>query len=1656
MVFSETFARLIRIYGYGPSEGAGEHMHASQFTSRVTRLVVLGGLGALVLSLGFSFGVAQAAGATTKVEQGWELLSQQITNQAVSTTITLTRGPLTGTFTPTPSAVFEVTGKVTGGTNGAWTVELRDANGSMLASTNFYPGTDANANLHSVSFSNPTDAGSLSLAPSGTTPGTLSITKAYVRFKQNGVVQATDAHVSMTTAQAGITTSTYSTVFNPTIYRHVATDYSPAPTVKLRVTGVAGARTKLYVRLTTEAGSYVTGSEVIFSNASATDPSPPASMVTGALSLSSLTNYVVQARVLDVATQGPSGPSVSPTGDVLSADLELEQSTTNSRGLEKSVSWNQSVSAAVTVPPTGNLNFKFEAPVIQAPCSTPTWQTVVKGTSMTANMQDTTTGTALTSATVYTGPSFSLQPVNATVPTAGHVLDTTIGSGGAGTITWSALRYAMCLWDQIDPTITNFRIGQTPFNPNVTSTTFLADSVSDTYAFASWTLVIKKHADGSTVRTFTGTTPATPWSQAWNGKNDGGSYVGGGLYDATLTALDTSGNSKTALASVTVAYPAVVSNYYPLVDPFSPSVSPGTKDTTTFQATITGDAPPFNWTLNVKNSGGSTVKSFSGSGNVSAAWDGKDSGGAFVASGNYTAALSVTDAASSVTLANASITVDKDPPAFAAIYPTYLSGTGNGNHTTTIPVWFTDVSQPLTYNATIKDAALNPVRTLSGTALAWDGKNDAGVLQPDGTYTITLTATDTQNLTSGSVSGTVVIDSVLPSITGAGIDNSFFSPNGDGSKDATTATAAISDANMSSWRLGVVVNPGFACIDPGVSGTTSGNASYTWSGYIAQVSGQSCFVLRQPDGPYTIRARAEDKAGNWLSGDFPATIDTITPTLTAATVSEPFFSPNGDGTRDTTAISATSSDLNPATWQVEVKEDSVDQLRRTLTGTGFTVSAVWDGSDDGGNPLSDGGYISFVRVTDAAGNARSATVPGVITRDIVAPSITAISPLDRGNFDVALLAKPVVAALADARSGLTSSATVSLQDLTAGTPAQSLGNTITAGILRSDSMPIVVGHAYNVGIHSEDRAGNSTNRTLDFAGISVEAVTETGGPNARIARTGATEMSSPALGVTQFAFTDVPLDLSGYVLRVLGPVAHAGYGYLQQRIDLTKAKVHLYVSGVAGDVEVPGSPFDAPAAWSSRYAYSQFSITNATADVLTPDVMPVFLSVPRLEFTTSLPGVTRAVIEMAETPTSPAVSTCSDRTMGCARDAYPTTDPLPFRFNSREALGQEAWWADLMTRMRQEEVAAAAIPPCSLPPAPPIDPCISSDMNGFVGGLVWPAVMSAADGHWILIDVTATATNEIWNEIQYLNDFPIVPTDRYEDICSAAPDLCEDAPDTSARYRPVPVESPNGSETYCVDEDGNVSQSASYCRAFIRNVITELDPRRDGRCQGLIYPLGLCDSAANHLFYGDVYSTEGLNETQRENEYIKDEMLVGADTGRQGPNAHPEIFGLHREYTDHNKDYAAARRYFKTYWSGSECFDEKPSKYIYLVPGENVPGGTWHDETNTYDEYWGVRHKKLDHKTEIFHEPEPCPTVPYSLGFDKLYEGHLMQHAFSSRYFGNQVSKVGTFFGHRRMGSSWSFGCGFGFAKEPLGCGWTLESSPQEVWSTAAVITFQW
>ena len=129
----------------------------------------------------------------------------------------------------------------------------------------------------------------------------------------------------------------------------------------------------------------------------------------------------------------------------------------------------------------------------------------------------------------------------------------------------------------------------------------------------------------------------------------------------------------------------------------------------------------------------------------------------------------------SATRSSDGITVDRSPPAITALSaaPNPFSPKGEGKRgkqTTTIAY---TLSKDATVTMRLRDSAGTAVRTLVGSATrtrganreVWNGRDDAGVVVPDGAYTYTIDAIDEAGQVAPSQSGSSQVDTIGPTVT---------------------------------------------------------------------------------------------------------------------------------------------------------------------------------------------------------------------------------------------------------------------------------------------------------------------------------------------------------------------------------------------------------------------------------------------------------------------------------------------------------------------------------------------------------------------------------------------------------------------------------------------------------------------------------------------------------------------------------------------------------------------------------------------------------------------------------------------------------------------------------------------------------------------------
>jgi flagellar hook assembly protein FlgD len=303
--------------------------------------------------------------------------------------------------------------------------------------------------------------------------------------------------------------------------------------------------------------------------------------------------------------------------------------------------------------------------------------------------------------------------------------------------------------------------------------------------------------------------------------------------------------------------------------------------------------------------------------------------------------------------------------------PATISPNADGYQDKTTITYTTN--QSLFNTVAIYDGSGTLMRTLKNAVVlaaglqtvVWDGKYTPGGTStpvPDGTYEIRVTGQDAAGNAVRS-STPVVVDTTISKIS---VNYPYFSPNGDGRRDATTISYTLkSDATVT-----VLVRDGSGAtvrtVEDGV-GQVAGVYSAVWDGTLTDGS-------VAPEGAYTAVVQAVNAIGT-VESVKPVTVDLTPPVVTDAMVApSPFVPP---------ATTTVSFGVNEAgTVSVSIL-DSTNAVVRTLTQAVVAGpnNVIWDGTMTGGATASPGTYTVKLSVNDLAYN-KATVYPIVLSVDV--------------------------------------------------------------------------------------------------------------------------------------------------------------------------------------------------------------------------------------------------------------------------------------------------------------------------------------------------------------------------------------------------------------------------------------------------------------------------------------------------------------------------------------------------------------------------------------------------------------------------------------------------------------------------------------------------
>lgn len=344
-------------------------------------------------------------------------------------------------------------------------------------------------------------------------------------------------------------------------------------------------------------------------------------------------------------------------------------------------------------------------------------------------------------------------------------------------------------------------------------------------------------------------------------------------------------------------------------------------------------------------------------------WDGRSDAGTVVADGTYTFKVEAWDDNDNHgESASGTVIVDNTAPQITAQAPYLIFSPNNDGNKDTLPIEQSG-SEELLWSASISDTEGQQVASFTWAnsqpaSFEWNGTNDAGILSADGVYSYRIGATDRAGNSNEAAIDNILINTQATPIN-ITITDSYFSPNGDGNKDAIQFTLDVPvTTGIENWKLEVVGSGGQA--GRTISGTRSISKTIAFDG---RDDGGN--VL--PEGAYSGQLEVLYINGNNPTAESPQfTIDLTAPSATVS-ADLAIFSPDGDGNKDVVTLYQETSE--ETLWS-GIIEDIDGRMVRSYSWRGRADAKIeWGGRADQGELVADGIYFYSLKATDRAGNS---------------------------------------------------------------------------------------------------------------------------------------------------------------------------------------------------------------------------------------------------------------------------------------------------------------------------------------------------------------------------------------------------------------------------------------------------------------------------------------------------------------------------------------------------------------------------------------------------------------------------------------------------------------------------------------------------------------
>ena len=488
-------------------------------------------------------------------------------------------------------------------------------------------------------------------------------------------------------------------------------------------------------------------------------------------------------------------------------------------------------------------------------------------------------------------------------------------------------------------------------------------------------------SSGNLVRTYHfGGQPSS--SFLWEGLDSRGRLCEDGFYTYRLSSTDQAGNKGESVSQkfeLNTGTTEVILTVQPSY--FSPNGN-SSQESVVLTPVIKSVSGISSYDLQIKDSAGTTVKTFAGNGSLPSrfTWGGLSDDGLRCPDGTFSATLETVSKNGSISRTQSQpFTMDTVIPEVAISAPYLLfSPDGDGNKDV-IDFTVTSSEEDL-WVARIESSGGTLVKELTWEGLAqsfqWDGTDDSGNTVEDGTYKVTISSQDKAgNKGNASISG-IRTDTRQGKVY-LTVEQGMISPNGDGFKDQQKFSIRLTlTEGIESWNFDIKNGAGAVVRSWSQKDYADVPATIVWDG----LSSAGTPVEGSLTGNITINYAK----GTVLTATTSPFISSVTPPQLNVRTAPEYFSPDNDGVDDDLFISLGAVSAVPfKNWSFQVYDPENGKVFWSRSGNGtVTERLVWDGRGNNGELVQSATDYPFIfAVEDELG--MSSEVAGIISVDVL-------------------------------------------------------------------------------------------------------------------------------------------------------------------------------------------------------------------------------------------------------------------------------------------------------------------------------------------------------------------------------------------------------------------------------------------------------------------------------------------------------------------------------------------------------------------------------------------------------------------------------------------------------------------------------------------------